>query len=87
MLSGFLTAVAKGRRVTRTGFTVLNSKRGNKNFYKGKGVQSTGTHTSKGGYRLLEHKLPNFKVPDLAGFKLLPYVSHTTTTAPKKEQQ
>jgi hypothetical protein len=32
----------------RAGFTALSSKRGNKNFYKGKGAASTGHHTRKG---------------------------------------
>lgn len=76
MLSGLLAAFVRGRRVPRRGFeTVLSSKRGNKNFYKGKGVPSMGRHTRKGGYELLERKLPNYVVPDLTGFALKPYVS------------
>jgi hypothetical protein len=35
----------------RAGFTALTSKRGNKNFYKGKGARSTGHHTRKGAPR------------------------------------
>lgn len=38
----------QGRRATRTGYTVLSSKRGNKHYYKGKGAESTGFHTRKG---------------------------------------
>ena len=38
----------RGRRVPRKGFTQLTSKLGPKNFYKGKGVPSTGHHTRKG---------------------------------------
>ena len=70
------------RTVTRTGYTVLSPKRGNKHYYKGKGAASTGRHTRKGGYELLEHKLPNFAVPDLAGFELKPYVSYSVPRNP-----
>ena len=44
-----LTALAcRARRVPRTGYTQLTSKIGPRNFYKGKGVPSTGRKTSKG---------------------------------------
>ena len=48
----------------------MSSKRGNKNHYKGKGASATGHHTRKGGYRLLAWKLPDYVVPDLAGFEV-----------------
>jgi hypothetical protein len=54
----------------RHGYNILSSKRGNKNHYKGKGASSTGHHTRKGGYRLLAWKLPDYVVPDLAGFEV-----------------
>jgi hypothetical protein len=54
----------------RRGYNILSSKRGNKNHYKGKGAASTGHHTRKGGYRLLSWKLPDYVVPDLAGFEV-----------------
>jgi len=56
----------------RNGYNILSSKRGNKNHYKGKGANSTGHHTRKGGYRLLAWKLPDYVVPDLAGFEVRP---------------
>lgn len=45
ILVGFLRG---GRAVPRTGISALTSKRGPRNFYKGKGCKSTGRHTSKG---------------------------------------
>lgn len=86
MLTNLLSALARSRRVPRKGFTQLTSKRGNKNFYKGKGVQPVGHHTNKGGYVILERKMPNYVVPDLAGFPLKAYVEHTASSAvPKSE--
>ncbi|KAK9823882.1 hypothetical protein WJX72_006162 [[Myrmecia] bisecta] len=76
MLGSLLTGLARGRRVPRSGFTALTSKRGPKGFYKGKGAQPTGHHTRKGGYRILKERIPDYVVPDLTGFKLLPYVAY-----------
>lgn len=45
ILVGFLRG---GRAVPKTGISALTSKRGPRNFYKGKGCKSTGRHTSKG---------------------------------------
>ncbi len=46
----FVVAVVRGstRRVSRAGAAQLNSKRGPRNYYKGKGAKATGQHTSKG---------------------------------------
>ena len=46
-----LVAAVRGttRRVPRAGAAQLNSKRGPRNYYKGKGAKATGRHTSKGG--------------------------------------
>lgn len=82
MLQYLLAAAVRGRSVPRTGFTALNSKRGPKNFYKGKGAEPTGRHTRKGGYQILKDRLPEFVVPDLKNFKLKAYVSR----APSKPQ-
>ena len=38
----------RGRRVPRNGLLILNSKRGPRNFYKGKGVKNTGKSGNKG---------------------------------------
>lgn len=65
----------RGRSVPRQGLLILNSKRGPRNFYKGKGVKNTGKSTSKGGFEVMSERLPNFVVPDLTDVKLKPYVS------------
>ena len=49
MIGKILSELAgRGRRVPREGLLRLSSKNGNQNFYKGKGVKSTGVHTSIG---------------------------------------
>lgn len=48
MLIQALATLGRGRRVFRTGLTSMISKRGPRNFYKGKGVSSVGKHTNKG---------------------------------------
>mmetsp|Transcript_10179 Transcript_10179/g.30619 ORF Transcript_10179/g.30619 Transcript_10179/m.30619 type:complete len:86 (-) Transcript_10179:2447-2704(-) len=85
MLIQALAAFGRARRVPRTGIAQLNSKRGPRNYYKGKGVQPTGRHTRKGGYILDKLKLPNFVVPDLTGFTLKPYVALKDPPPPKKK--
>lgn len=57
MLQQFLAVAARGRRVPRKGFTALNSKRGPRTFYKGKGAEPTGHHTRKGKTLLEMHQL------------------------------
>jgi len=66
--------------------SAITSKRGNKNFYKGRGAPPAGEHTDRGGYRLDQARLASytFIAPDLTGFKLLPYVSMLTRHAPEK---
>lgn len=49
MALGVVTQFLRGgRAVPRTGIKILTSKRGPRNYYKGKGCKSTGRHTSKG---------------------------------------
>ena len=48
MLQQMLAIAVRGRRVPSKGFTALNSKRGPRTFYKGKGAEPTGRHTRKG---------------------------------------
>ena len=48
MLRSALLAFTRGRKVPRTGYTILTPKRGPRDFYKGKGAQPTGKHTRKG---------------------------------------
>ncbi|KAK9833988.1 hypothetical protein WJX81_000994 [Elliptochloris bilobata] len=70
-----LGAALRYRRVPAKGFKRLTSKQGNKNYYKGKGVQSTGHHTKLGHYQVTEAKRPKYMVPDLTGFTLKPYIA------------
>ncbi|XP_047312279.1 39S ribosomal protein L41-A, mitochondrial-like [Impatiens glandulifera] len=63
------------RRKRTSSLSILTSKSGPRNYYKGKNCKPTGFHTRKGGYVVQEEKLPNYVVPDLTGFKLKPYVS------------
>ena len=57
MLQQMLAAAVRGRRVPSKGFTALNSKRGPRTFYKGKGAEPTGRHTRK-GLTVCSEKLP-----------------------------
>ena len=50
----------------------FSSKMGNKNFYKGRGGKKYGVPGPKGGFVLRSY--PNWKVPDMANFRLKPYV-------------
>eukprot|EP00308_Calcidiscus_leptoporus_P002979 CAMPEP_0119365964 /NCGR_PEP_ID=MMETSP1334-20130426/12859_1 /TAXON_ID=127549 /ORGANISM="Calcidiscus leptoporus, Strain RCC1130" /LENGTH=99 /DNA_ID=CAMNT_0007382067 /DNA_START=96 /DNA_END=395 /DNA_ORIENTATION=- len=52
----------------------FSSKRGNKNFYKGKGAKRYGRVNQRGQY--VQTKFPNWHMPDMEDFKLLPYVGH-----------
>lgn len=51
LIASILGGLGRSRRVPRTGLWQLNSKRGPRNFYKGKGVAPTGRHTRKGDFR------------------------------------
>lgn len=66
----------------------VNSKRGPKSFYKGRGARSLGKVDSKGfvscifvfpniqgHFHYQEKKLPVFHIPDLTNFPLKPYVA------------
>ena len=55
MFQQLLSAAVRGRKVPSKGFTALNSKRGPRTFYKGKGAEPTGKHTRKGQVLHLRH--------------------------------
>ena len=61
-----------GRRFLRR--AILNSKFGNKNYYKGRGARNEGTHTNKGGYVVRPERLMRIVAPDFTGCDLKPYV-------------
>ncbi|PKA58871.1 hypothetical protein AXF42_Ash000964 [Apostasia shenzhenica] len=63
------------RRKRLSSLNILSSKRGPRDYYKGKNCKPTGFHTRKGGYVVQDEKLPRYVVPDLTDFKLKPYVS------------
>ncbi|KAK4352374.1 hypothetical protein RND71_027892 [Anisodus tanguticus] len=63
------------RRKRTSSLDILTTKRVPRGFYKGKNCEPTGFHTRKGGYVIMQEKLPNYVVPDLTNFKLRPYVS------------
>ena len=66
-----LTGVLR-RSGSHTPLGNFSSKRGNKNFYKGRGGKKYGVPGPKGGFVLRSY--PNWKVPDMANFRLKPYV-------------
>jgi len=72
---GLLLGLGRSMRRKRTSsLDILSSKRGPRDYYKGKNCKSTGFHTRKGGYVMVPEKLPNYVVPDLTDFKLKAYV-------------
>ncbi|XP_007018704.2 PREDICTED: 39S ribosomal protein L41-A, mitochondrial isoform X2 [Theobroma cacao] len=73
---GLILGIGRAFRRKRTSsLDILSSKRAPRDYYKGKNCKSTGFHTRKGGYVLMQEKLPNYVVPDLTDVKLKPYVS------------
>ncbi|KAF5739753.1 hypothetical protein HS088_TW12G00963 [Tripterygium wilfordii] len=77
---GLLTGIGRAFRRKRTSsLDILSSKRAPRNYYKGKNCKPMGFHTRKGGYVLMPEKLPNYIVPDLTDFELMPYVSQVAT--------
>eukprot|EP00124_Ichthyophonus_hoferi_P000974 Ihof_evm6s43 gene=Ihof_evmTU6s43 len=64
MMLGVLRGVTRGAKRQ-----IFNPKMGDKNFYKGYGAKSVGSHTRKGHYIVRLCKIPEFVVPDLTGFK------------------
>ncbi len=74
-----------GRRSLRR--SIMNSKMGNKNFYKGRGASNEGTHTNKGAYVVRPERLMRIVAPvNLATTLLRPYV-HTSVRAPRKGER
>jgi len=73
-----LTRLALGA----TKLPAITSKRGNKNFYKGRGApaRALGRITNKGQFHLVPEKVDQFlfQVPTLEGFTLKPYIQSST---------
>ncbi|XP_057501350.1 uncharacterized protein LOC130785238 [Actinidia eriantha] len=73
---GLILGLGRSMRRKRTSsLDILSSKRGPREYYKGKNCKPTGFHTRKGGYVVVPEKLPTYVVPDLTDFKLQAYVS------------
>nr|XP_005908693.1 PREDICTED: 39S ribosomal protein L41, mitochondrial [Bos mutus] len=52
------------------------SKRGPRTFHKSRGAKGVGFHGRGGKFVLVKEMVPELVVPDLAGFKLKPYVNY-----------
>eukprot|EP00310_Coccolithus_braarudii_P022067 CAMPEP_0183352036 /NCGR_PEP_ID=MMETSP0164_2-20130417/27058_1 /TAXON_ID=221442 /ORGANISM="Coccolithus pelagicus ssp braarudi, Strain PLY182g" /LENGTH=94 /DNA_ID=CAMNT_0025524381 /DNA_START=94 /DNA_END=378 /DNA_ORIENTATION=- len=52
----------------------FSSKRGNKNFYKGKGAKRYGKVNNRGQF--VQSKFPNWFMPNMDNFPLKPYVGY-----------
>ncbi|KAH0683746.1 hypothetical protein KY289_021498 [Solanum tuberosum] len=69
---GLLLGLGRSFRRKRTSsLDILTTKKVPRGFYKGKNCKPTGFHTRKGGYVIVQEKLPNYVVPDLTDFKIL----------------
>ncbi|XP_002723099.1 large ribosomal subunit protein mL41 [Oryctolagus cuniculus] len=73
---GILTAVTRGLVRGADRMSQWTSKRGPRTFNKGRGAKGTGVRASGGRFVPVKEMAPEFVVPDLAGFKLKPYVSY-----------
>ncbi|KAL1820608.1 hypothetical protein ACET3Z_015477 [Daucus carota] len=83
MALGLILGIGRAfRRKRASSLDILTSKRGPRDYYKGKNCKPTGFHTRKGGYVVVQEKLPNYVVPDLTDFKLGRKHSCETTGIP-----
>ncbi|CAN6444067.1 unnamed protein product [Victoria cruziana] len=86
MALGILMGISRAMRRKRSStLDILSSKRGPRDYYKGKNCKPTGFHTRKGGYVVMDEKLPHYVVPDLTDFKLKPYVAQCSRDATSSE--
>ncbi|XP_044120118.1 39S ribosomal protein L41, mitochondrial [Neovison vison] len=78
LLSGAARALVRGAdRMSR-----WTSKRGPRTFYKGRGAKGTGVHGRNGKFVQVKEMVPELVVPELAGFRLRPYVSYRAPAGP-----
>jgi len=77
-MSKFLSKSARKRQP-------LTVKRGDKNYYKGKGATKQGRHTSKAKFMVDPKKLLELVFPDLNGFKLKPYIAASASKTPPEK--
>jgi hypothetical protein len=74
-LTALLSSFARTRRVSKTGWKVLTGKE-KRDFNKGKRSMKTGHLDQYANFKVVASMLPVYKVPDLANFKLKPYVAY-----------
>ncbi|KAM7093580.1 large ribosomal subunit protein mL41 [Molossus nigricans] len=58
------------------------SKRGPRTFYKSRGAKGTGFHARGSKFVQVKEMVPELVVPELAGFKLKPYVNYRAPPGP-----
>ena len=68
---GILTQISR-KMGSHTPLGNFSSKRGNKNFYKGRGGKKYGIPGPNGGF--IQRGYPKMVMPDLTDFRLKPYV-------------
>ncbi|XP_015734141.1 39S ribosomal protein L41, mitochondrial [Coturnix japonica] len=73
---GLLTELGRGLVRGADRMAPFTSKRGPRSYNKGRGAKKMGVLTRNGKFILIKQMVPQFVVPDLAGFKLKPYVSY-----------
>ncbi|XP_006218273.1 large ribosomal subunit protein mL41 [Vicugna pacos] len=86
LLSGAARALVRGAdRMSR-----WTSKRGPRTFLKGRGAKGTGFHARDRNFVQVKEMVPELVVPELAGFRLKPYVNYRApegTDAPLTAKQ
>ncbi|XP_072208886.1 large ribosomal subunit protein mL41 [Excalfactoria chinensis] len=75
-IMGLLTELARGLVRGADRMSPFTSKRGPRSYNKGRGAKKMGVLTSSKKFILIQQMVPQFVVPDLAAFKLKPYVSY-----------
>ncbi|NWS49858.1 RM41 protein, partial [Probosciger aterrimus] len=73
---GLLQELVRGLVRGADRMSPFTSKRGPRTHYKGRGARRAGVLTSSKKFIRIPQMVPQFIVPDLAGFKLKPYVSY-----------
>lgn len=71
-----LRALARGFARGADRVSPFTSKRGPRSHYKGRGARRPGVLSAGKKFLRIAQMVPQFVVPDLAGFKLKPYVSY-----------
>ncbi|KAM8933631.1 large ribosomal subunit protein mL41 [Pelodytes ibericus] len=65
--------------------SVTTSKRGPNSYNKGRGSKMAGYLTSSGKFVKVKEMVPEYVVPDLATFKLKPYVTYKAPAGTEEE--